>query len=41
MRKMIGYASAVMATLLALPGMARAADLAAQVASVCCCGGCR
>jgi hypothetical protein len=40
MRKLIGYASAVMMTLLALPAVARAAEAAEQLASACCCGGC-
>jgi hypothetical protein len=41
MRKMIGYATALMMTLLALPAVARAAETAAQIASAgCCCGGC-
>ena len=41
MRKILGFAGAVMVTLLALPGVARAAEVTAQLASACCCcGGC-
>jgi hypothetical protein len=41
-RKVIGYTGALMVTLLALPGVAAAADTAAQVVSACCsCCGCR
>jgi hypothetical protein len=41
MRKILAFAAAVAVTLLAVPGVARAAEVAAQVASACCCcGGC-